>query len=221
VLVASDDQAFERYAIMTHLSYKPPADGVHLLSSFAAALRDARMVTGRDVSTGEVGDPNRCGSWLGALGYMVLLDQIGKSFKPVGVPVSKERQAFIRALHYFSRIEDALEVDALYALRCAFAHDFSLSNAAKPRFTHHFLVGANHYDPLVVLPKQRWDGNRTTKRADTRTYVNLWALGNEVEASCKRLFDLANTDQLEIMLPGGATELVERYGLMIQEKRGG
>jgi hypothetical protein len=145
---------------------------------------------------------------------MVLLDQIGKCFKPVGSPVSKEPRAFIKAVHYFSQIADARHIDALYALRCAFAHDFSLSNVAKPRFTHHFLVGANHYDSLMVLPSQPWDGHRATKRDYTRTYVNLWALGDEVEAACQRLFDLANGRQLEIMLPGGATELLERYGIM-------
>lgn len=201
---------------MAHLSYRHATEEVHLYSSFAAALRDARTVTGRDLDTGRIGDPNMSGSWLGSLGYMVLLDQIGKSFRPVGSPVSREPRAFIRALHYFSQIEDDRQIDALYALRCAFAHDFSLSNVGEPRFTHHFRVGANHYHSLVVLPSQPWNGHRTTKRDYTRTYINLWALSDEVEAACQKLFDLANARQLEIMLPGGATELVERYGIMRQ-----
>lgn len=57
------------------------------VSAFCAALRDARKFTGRNLDTGgKLSEPS-CGdhgSWLGAIGYMTLIDQIGSCFKPKG-----------------------------------------------------------------------------------------------------------------------------------------
>ena len=58
------------------------------MSSFWAALRDARCATGRNVETGTVVDEAKTGSWLGAIGYLMLLDQIGTAVRRSEAPES-------------------------------------------------------------------------------------------------------------------------------------
>lgn len=151
------------------------------------------------------------GSWLGALGYLALLDQIGKCFKPRDVALIFDN-AISRALKYFTTLTDE-EVDAIYALRNAFAHDYSLYNINhnRPSYTHNFTVIQSPARPLVTLPQDIWDGNLATRSNNNITWVNLEALGDTVEQICARLLDLANNDQLEVTLQGGPDELLQRY----------
>ena len=78
-----------KQAIAMHVSRRPPVGGMLLFSSFVAALTDARTPTGRDKSGAKV-DAGKHGSWLGAIGCMALLDQIGTCFKPKPVNVIAE-----------------------------------------------------------------------------------------------------------------------------------
>jgi len=199
-------------AIEFHLTNHPPAEGIHVFSGFAAALRDARRVTGRD-ELGRKVDHTKHGCWLGAIGYMALLDQIGTCFKPK--QQSYENGNSIRkALKYFSNLSDD-EIEALYALRCCFAHDFSLHNINKEKQsrTHRFRVGVGASTHIVTLPSVRWDGNYESKNLDDFTVINLEAFGDLVESICQQLFTLANSDELEIVLPGGSDELLQRYSI--------
>ena len=199
-------------AIKIHLSKHPPREGIHIFSGFTAALRDARTVTGRD-ELGRKFDHTKHGCWLGAIGYMALLDQIGTCFKPK--QKSYEHGNSIRkALRYFSNLSDD-DIDALYALRCGFAHDFSLHNInrRKPSLTHRFRVGVGASTDIVSLPRVRWDGNYESKNQDDFTTINLEAFGDLVESICQRLLALTNNDQLEVVLPGGSDELLRRYSI--------
>ncbi len=78
----------EDQAIRSHLSlFKFDTTNTPTLyfSGFTSALRDARKFTGRNQDNGEkLKDQNfgNLGSWLGAIDYMALLDQIGSCFKP-------------------------------------------------------------------------------------------------------------------------------------------
>jgi hypothetical protein len=96
-------------------------------TAFTAVLRDARGITKRDPDTGRL-DPEvkhgHLGSWLGALGYMVLLDQIGRCFKPKR-DAPEQGPPMVKALKHFSGLTDE-KTCAIFALRCAFAHDYGL-----------------------------------------------------------------------------------------------
>ena len=84
-------------------------DGLTFESSFAALLRDARQATSRDDTTGAL--PRRRAyegrSWLGALGYLCLIDQVGTAVRPkrtTKIPLSqREPTSFMRCLRRFSR----------------------------------------------------------------------------------------------------------------------
>ena len=54
-----------------------PQGPMKIRSSLEANLADCRDVTNRDAQSGAVSPRAHSGSWLGAIGYLVLLDQIG------------------------------------------------------------------------------------------------------------------------------------------------
>jgi hypothetical protein len=205
----------EEKALLMHLLFHPPIQGIHIFSGFAAALRDARKVTGRNINTGDKLSGVLHGSWLGALGYMTLLDQIGKCFKPKSKPVISDGSAIFKALRYFTNLSED-EINAIYALRNAFAHDFSLYNrhpGGNQNFTHRFMVITGTNGPLVKLPKLGWDGDYNNMIEDNCTVINLELFGDLMESICNDIFVLANSRQLEIMLSGGADELISRYSI--------
>lgn len=206
-------------ALDFHLTYVPPSAGMHRWSAFMAALRDARLVTGRSPETGEKlpDQLSRHGSWLGALGYMALLDHIGNCFRPKGrmrLVIRKKGgpiPGIEKALRYFSGL-DRRHIDAIYALRCAFAHDYSLFNTSKTAtLRHHFLVTANGGREVVKLPRRRWDGDCSTRRKSNRTVVDLQALGDLVETIYGRLLTLKHANHLMIELSDGPDELRAKY----------
>jgi hypothetical protein len=210
-------------AIKMHLSlYNVDANAqMTFFSGFTAGLRDARKFTGRDQSTGtkingeKIGDH---GSWLGAIGYMAILDQIGTCFKPKSV-TTINRNTIFKALKYFSQLPD-LEIDALYALRCAFAHDYSLYNINpnKPNLTHHFAVCQSPALKPVTLPQNQWDGDYSKKNLNNRTLINLETFGNTVELVCAKLIEHANNNDIEIVLTNGSDELLQRYSFYSSDK---
>lgn len=201
-----------KQAIEVHLTNHPPTEGIHVFSGFAAALGDARKITGRNEIGNKV-DHTKHGCWLGAIGYMALLDQIGTCFKPKRKS-HENGNSIRRALKYFSNLSDD-EIEALYALRCCFAHDFSLHNInkEKPSRTHRFRVGVGASTHIVTLPSLHWDGNYESKSLDDFTLINLEAFGDLVESICEQLSTLAKSDELEIVLPGGSDELLHRYSI--------
>lgn len=205
----------EDEALRRHFGFSMLNGHIQLTSGFVAAIRDARLATGRDQTSGVKVDDQRHGSWLGALGYMALLDQVGKCFKPRSKgPV--EGAAIIKALRYFTSLGTE-EIDAIYALRCGFAHDYSLVNiSSKPGLTHHFLVHESP-GPIVTLPRERWSGDYSQRTAENQTRVNLEALGDVVETMYAVLLELDQQGDLEIVLSGGSDELLWRYHFGIGE----
>src|SRR3989304_5474784 len=120
IITMTENHMSTNQAIEFHLTNHPPAEGIHIFSGFVAALRDARTATGRD-EFGRKVDHTKFGCWLGVIGYMALLDQIGTCFKPKQKSYESETSIH-KALKYFSNLSDD-EIEALYALRCSFAHD--------------------------------------------------------------------------------------------------
>lgn len=215
------EQISETQAIDAHLNDRPPItlpDGtkIKVISGFWACVCDTRNFTGRD-STGKVIDFEKCRSWLGNIGYLVLLDQIGSCFKDknkapeTGSPIQK-------ALKYFSVLSQD-EADAIYALRCALAHDYSLvnKNANKPNLQHQFaLTGGT--GTLMVKPPQPWDGDLLNRTQNNQTMIDMEQLGNLVEGVYARVLELASRGELEVVLAGGKNELIARYTFAYQGK---
>jgi hypothetical protein len=207
----------EQHAIIWHLTHFKVNYGSISFSGYVAALRDARQFTGRDPATGAkiVQHPfSHTGNWLGNIGYLLLLDQIGTCFKPRGVaPIAGKHSTIFLALKYFTNLSDD-HARAIYALRCAFAHDYSLINInTKPGMTHNFQVYKSPNPPIVTLPAAVWDGILTNRNANNITQINLEALADEIEKICPDLLQLAQANNLEILLPGGSDELLQRYSL--------
>ena len=203
-------------AIKAHLAtidYKD-ANGLTNHSTLPFALREVRTITRRNRVTGHV-DPNTSGfpgNWIGAMGYMTILDQIGSCYRPVNTHKIIDKPSIIVALSYFTSLSDR-EKDAIYALRNAFFHDFSLLNMSSKRYLHHFRVDSEPQNALIILPPitDIWDG-KINNRADTNyTYVNLRGLGDLVEGIYRDLLLLESKNELALDLAGGEPELIARY----------
>jgi hypothetical protein len=212
-MVTKQRFADQETAIRDYLGISDTSGGSRR-SCFVAALVDARTFTGRDPETGKKLPGSNHGCWLGALGYMALLDQVGSCLRPRSMHV--DGSEIKKSLAYFSNLSDP-EIQALYALRCAFAHNYSLVNLNRTRqdLQHVFSLCQGHTAPLIKLPKVPWNGDLSTVTVDNRTVVNLEAFGDLVEAVCKRAREQAVKDDLEISLAGGVSELRHRYFFVV------
>lgn len=213
------DQITEAQAIDAHLYDRPPItlpDGtkIKVVSGFWACVCDTRNFTGRD-SAGKVVDFDKCRSWLGNVGYLVLLDQIGSCFKDRNKAV-ETGSSIQKALKYFSTISQD-SVDAIYALRCALAHDYSLvnKNSAKLNLQHQFALTGGTVN-LIVKPLQPWDGDMLNRSQNNQTLIDLQQLGNLVEDVYAKILELASRNELEVVLVGGKNELIARYTFAYQ-----
>jgi len=202
--------------IQIHLELKgyKTTTGQIIESCLTAAIREARHITGRNKSTGLPDPKNKCGylgHWSGAMCYITILDQIGKCYRPKSKPKIAERNSIKRALLYFSSLSED-EISAIYALRNAFFHNFSLSNKNEknPKLQHIFVVDSHPTNKIVKLPALPWDGN-STRTARNTTYINLKTLGDLVEEIYRNLISLEAKNELILELPGGKTELINRY----------
>jgi hypothetical protein len=184
-------------------------------SCFRAALVDMRKVTGRNKNDGSKLPDSKHGNWLGALGYMALLDQIGTCLKPK--ETDESGNSIEKALRYFTDLGEK-KIQALYALRCAFAHDYGLANPNKGNQDrqHIFTVCEGAHPRLVRFPTSPWEGNYQTVSRDNITVVNLEALGDLVESVCQKVCKQAKNDKLEIELSEGIDELFKRYFFKIR-----
>lgn len=200
--------------------FDPPRDGGPLYrSSFHALLIEARWATGRDEQTGALIAPKRGRRLIGTTAYLMLLDQIGSSFEPLTPrQLSVGNNSFLRALAHFSAIHDEQERKALYALRNAFAHDYSLFNRNRHDLglQHAFHLSVNSYDPAVRLPPCPWDGHYPPfpEAIPSRqiTQVNLQAVGDVVEGVVTEVRDLHAAGQLNLRL--SLPEFEMRYGMV-------
>lgn len=207
----------EATAISLHLSLRPPVNGIQYKSSLVALLGDARGAAERNADTGLVEPGKASTSWLGAAGYMILLDQIGTCFKLDGPNVPGDN-AITRALRYFSKVQDEPTLDALYALRNTLAHDYSLfkEHSKKSTRQHAFNFTVDMAWPLVTLPKRPWSGVYDPSKlvpADEITMVNLRKVGDLVEVVVAELHTQHRAGRLRINPPMTVEEFHVRYGM--------
>lgn len=170
--------------------------GMEYKSPYMAALMDARAATGRDVTTGQIVDGNKVGNWAGALAYLVLIDHIGIYFSP-RLGSNNSDKGFIKALKDFSQLPHQ-HIYALYALRCAFAHQYSLINKGQGKYAaylhHQFEV--HRGEVFITLPTVPWDGNRDPSTHHLITSISLKKLGDFVEDVHTTIVGHANNNDL-------------------------
>jgi hypothetical protein len=94
----------ERTAIERHLYERKPAGGMKYQSSLIAILGDARGAADRD-GKGRVKPNRRSLSWLGATAYLIMLDQVGKTFKVNGTPDTFGHPIGL-AISHFTPVQD-------------------------------------------------------------------------------------------------------------------
>lgn len=178
-------------------------------STFWLAIRDARVASGRDADTGERIELEPKTMWLGAIAYLILFDQIGDAVSRPSRQV--EGGGILRALALFSDLPEA-ERKALYALRCAFAHDYSLVHN-RGSAKHLFRVVWEDDVPLVQLPSSTWSGRYDDLSEDTT--VNLLALTELGESVVKGVIDAYSEGDLELAV--SVVEADHRYFVTIMD----
>jgi len=206
----------ERAAIERHLYECEPAGGVKYQSSLIAILGDARGATDRD-GKGRVKLNRRSQSWLGATAYLILLDQVGKTFKVSGKPDGFGHSIGL-AISHFTPVQDKAIIEALYALRCALAHDYSLFNRDKhgtqPMRDHAFNFKADPVSPLVEFPSTRWNRIYKDPPLEQTTVVNLRKVGDLGETVVRSLRKHLREETLGLRL--SLDEFEWRYGMLFR-----
>jgi hypothetical protein len=182
-------------------------------STLDVALRDARPASLREVADGTPMRPDHSSSWLGAVGYLILLDQLGETIRAAGEPVDRfpNRHPTVRkCLERFAAELTDDDTAAIYGLRCALAHDFGLWNPPNPGETpkpwHRvFTLKADDSNDLITHPARQWDGSVPVGAAglrafDMATTVNLRRLVGRIEELVADVRALGAKGKLEIAL---------------------
>jgi len=194
-------------------------------STLVAALRDVRAITGRDLQSGKVVNEEKAGSWLGCIGYFLILDQIGTCLDRTDKKLEdniwiraekgprRNRSSIERAILLFSTISPTV-AQYLYFLRCALTHDFSLVHTNNGKF-YHFRLLSNRSSKLIDLPNSNYAGPGSERSEDNVTTINIGRVGNLVEGIYKKLISLNKKECLKVRLRGGLDELMQRYFMNI------
>lgn len=211
------DDLSDRDALLMYLTAQHPGDdSLGFMSSYHAVLHDARGVTRRrDDGTIKPGEERHSNSWIGAVAYLSFLDQVGTAVTLNSQPKDESQNAIRLCLRDFAPHTELRDRDAIYALRCALVHDYSLFNINpdRPRLNFHFGFVANATDPLVTHAAHDWPGEFqiTDEWNDTQTTVNLRALGDLAEGVNDAVMAAWHAGELQPRL--AATQLVIRYGV--------
>lgn len=150
-------ELYLRAPVDSVLEREPGGDPVRcrVRSNFEAAYTDAQgaMTTGGP-------------RWLAAIGHLCFFDVVGGALRRSDLTPTAMNNKFEIALQLFSDLDERHRA-ALYALRCALVHDYSLaylppkgaSRRRIPLLRHHFQLFPDHsLGELVVFPSVPWDG---------------------------------------------------------------
>jgi hypothetical protein len=184
------------------LRINTPQGPIQLRSSLEASLTNCRSATNRDAN-GNVPPGADAGSWLGAIGYLALLDQIGgavTNLQPRRTPSGGSRVE--RALAHFTDVTGD-EATCLYALRNSLAHDFSLVNVPpakmgsmrRRKLTRLFTL-TRGAPALIQWPVSDWTPKRPN-RGDA-TIVDVQLLGDLVEGAVREMRRVYDSGALRI-----------------------
>ncbi len=199
------------------------------MSLFWALVVDARVLALRHPDTGSELAPASSRPqhtiWPASLLYMVLLDQIGTAVTPLASTVRERTPGLVRALKEFGtevrNLRDG-DIDTLYALRCCFAHDYSLMNLPdnerhRRRYSRLFALTYGPERPLIKNPSQPWDGEIDPLPAE-RTIINLYAFENLVEDVIRNVQIRASRGELVLASNMDENEFTLRYTMRIRTR---
>lgn len=193
-------------------------------SSLILALKNARLITNRDVNKGKVSfkikaplAPSNLG---GAILYLIVLELIGVCFKRINKKKEKGNPIYL-ALRNFSSLS-INQSKSIEALRHSFAHSYGLININKNKkniivqeLTHHFSLTADPKGKLINERNQFWDGLLETRNKNNVTEVNLWKLGDLVESVFETLLAENNKENVDLILPKYMEELKAKYTVIL------
>jgi hypothetical protein len=127
-VMSPQNKSLQGESLKAFLIDQPRSDIAKVFSSgFLRGLADCRLATNRDADGNKISGKTH-DSWVGAIGYFALLNQLGNAIKPKG-QTATSTTGIEKALEFFSAASSD-DRAALYALRNAFAHDFSLRACA-------------------------------------------------------------------------------------------
>ncbi len=193
------------------------------VSTFNAAVREARTLTRRDLGTGRLTHDQTPTLWAGVLVYLALLEQVGNSLRPWGgrsivrQKGQPKEYAVEKALRQFGPPTITRRHRRLiYALRCAFAHEFGLYNPNKtsPEHCIAFQLDDEPGGPLVKWPRKPWNGRYADADLSTSTCVNLIAVCDLAEDVIRSVRDHSAHVTLRSELTAG--ELRKRYSFEVR-----
>lgn len=171
--------------------------GQVIVSSIAAAHREARNLVGRDPATGDIVAPEHGQTWAGALVYLIFCEQIGSCFSLEGEPRMKSHD-LQSALMQFADFEphDALD---LTRLRNRLAHDYTLIEPARgSRPGEAFALHGSAHEPVV-------------RRMSAGILIGLPALAIRIERTfCPAIDSALAGHRLVCHHPGGVAGVVRR-----------
>jgi hypothetical protein len=179
-------------------------------SSLKASLDDCRAATHRDAH-GDVRPGAHAGSWLGAMGYLALLDQIGGSVESLAPrqAVAPSTSHVEHALAQFSSLP-ADDGVCLFALRNSLTHHFSLVNlprgwkgqslrrlSGRQRQLTRLFTLSRGEPRLIQPPISSWDPTRPNTPG-TATTVDVQLMGDLAEEVVRALYRHFETGALRI-----------------------
>lgn len=187
-------------------------------STFALALRDARLITGRDIASGECQhyilmnskkEHLKPYSPIGLLNYLILLEMIGKIFKRTGN--ADGPKGIKSALKDFSNLDEK-EINSINDLRNALAHSYSLTNIPNKEkhiqnSRHLFAFHITGDFPLIQYPDTIWNGSYN--QTESRTWIQINKLFNTIETIIEYISKNLGNEQIELRME--MDELKARY----------
>lgn len=192
-------------------------EGVHE-STLHAALRDCRRAQNRDEWTGYLAPGEDADHFLGAVGYLCLIDQVstaiglrGGRYETGGLASEK---APYRALYDFTELP-AEVIEAMYGLRCSLAHDYSLVNKHRRQERQHLYIFFGGSE-LVQLPSadRRWDGEWVENFPEREaTKFNMRRIGDVAEDVVSIARQRHEAGEVRVLCAGGVAEMEMRYFL--------
>jgi hypothetical protein len=174
-------------------------------------LRDARQAAGRSVETGAV-EPDRAhlaGNRLGAVGHMMMFDQVGSAYQLAGSP-PEQGPSFVKALKSFAAGVGELEERPSAApspTPSAWSTSVRPSGLTTSCWTTWSSSGRSS-----GFCRNRGTDSSTIAVCPTRP----GSLGDSAEEVFTRLVDLHEQNGLAIALPGGLAELQRRYAMTVR-----
>lgn len=201
-------------------------ESVSRYSTLGLALKDARLIAGRDIYTGDkkknyVKNTQSFlyeGSLIGIIGYIIILEIIGEVFERNDKSIKRKKNNITNALKRFSNLRSK-DIYVLIALRNSLAHNYGLANIPKHNKEyntkrHKFTLVYSKESELIEYPSSKWDGDFFDNSDDTETKIGIIALAELVESVINQVKSLNDVQKIELALKGGFQELKKRFTIL-------